>query len=555
MKTVRATTRKELLDEFDFPLEAQEDFKRDGEPARYASGHPKEWGTDNHTIDFAAALKGDSQRKRSSYHSAVSADGKLLAISANHERIVIYDIATRELRQVLEGTGRVAFRPLSSKNRAAGSAAEEGIESTRISAYTLISSISDEAFRGSNKEQNRLILWELDQSGRSVDEEEPIDPAAFATKAIDAILPELTAAHEWSKNFVDASDLHARFTHALGRVASDHRRRGNTVFEDASMGDFGSEPFSHDGTMLLYRTQNSSTQHGMREPEELPQVIVYDLDAGREVHRLSGHTDMIMWEAFSFNDQHIASVSWDSTMRMYSTSTGELLWTTPNSEGQCWSAAFSPDSSHIVWSCAGGREIHVHAIADGKLVSKFTGEYKDWCRCLAWNDDGEQIALCAGAYAYVWRPFDGPTGSIVQHFQLVNHRGLLRSIAGLGSVSWMDGGRLLGMQSSDGTKMVYDMHTNTKEMFKRPPGVDVGWLDFGLYELRRAEEDGEDQYLCVDEDGKVRFWTKSIAQPLPLTQARSEGTSATNHSSCEKKPAVNDGEGWVESGAAIWTAE
>jgi WD40 repeat protein len=545
MRTARATTRKELLEEFEFPLEAEEEFKRDGEPARYATGHPKEWGTEQEIIDFAAVIKGDSERTRSTYHSALSADGKLLAISSNHESIVIYDIASKELRQVLEGTGRIAFRPFSSKNQEAGSAAGEEVDSTRVPAYTLISSISDEGFRG--KDRNRLILWDLDQSGRSFDEEEPIDPSAFATKAIDAILPELAAAHEWSKDFVNTSTLHASFTHALGKVASDHRRRGNTVFEDASTGGFGSEPFSHDGTMLLYRSQNGSTQHGMREPEKLPQVVVYDLDAGREVHRLSGHADAIMWEAFSSNNQYIASVSWDGTMRMYSASIGDLLWTTPNSGGQCWSAAFSPDSKHIVWSCANGREIHVHAVADGKLVSKFTGVFQDWCRCLAWNPDGEQIALCAGAYAYVWRPFNGPTGSIVQHFQLANRRGLLRSIAGLGSVSWMDGGRLLGVQSSEGTKMVYDLHTNAKEMFKRPPGVDVGWLDFGLYELPRPEEDGEDGYLCVDEDGKVRFWPRIIAQSLPPIQAQSEGTSAQN--------VLDDGDEWVERGAAIWTAE
>lgn len=118
-------------------------------------------------------------------------------------------------------------------------------------------------------------------------------------------------------------------------------------------------------------------QRSMREPGDLPQVVVYDIDTGKEVHHLSGHTDAIMWTSFSLDDQYIASVSWDGTMRMYSASTAELLWVTENSGGQSWSAAFSPDTKHIVWSSSGGRVTKLHDISDGKLIFNFPEEHID----------------------------------------------------------------------------------------------------------------------------------------------------------------------------------
>jgi WD40 repeat protein len=79
----------------------------------------------------------------------------------------------------------------------------------------------------------------------------------------------------------------------------------------------------------------------MRTSQNLPAVVIYDLEAGVEIHRLTGHTDAIMWSAISPNKERVATVSWDGTLRMYSVSTGALMWVTENSGGQSWAGAFS----------------------------------------------------------------------------------------------------------------------------------------------------------------------------------------------------------------------
>jgi WD40 repeat protein len=380
MSTVVCRTRDDFLKDYTFPTTPARDFERNGIPAAYASGHPwpANWFSFSEAFDFDETTKEHDKRSHRSFHGALSSDRKLLAVSSNRERIVIYDVATKELRATLEGSGRIAFRPVQ--------------DPVQNNGYTLISSISDLEARGAVS-QNRLILWDLDQHGRLLDEEEPIDTAKFAQQAIDAILPDLVSEHEWTKEFAQASSLHADIEKALGRVAADHRRRHHTILNNARIGSFSSSIFSDDGRLLLYHGENGTTQHGMREAEKLPRVVVYDMDAGKEVHRLCGHTDAIMWSAMSPDHQHVASVSWDGTLRVYSADTGNLEWVTDDSGSQSWTGAFTPDSKYIIWSSKGGRVIQVHDVSNGRKVCTFNEEPDDWCRQFAWDPTGEKVAF------------------------------------------------------------------------------------------------------------------------------------------------------------------
>lgn len=488
------TSRTEFLKEYSFPTTFHRDFERDGFPAQFASGHPypPSWYSLTEAIDFSEATDQQDKRSDKSFHSALSSDQKYLAISLSHERMVIYDIASKELRATLEGSGRIAFRPVADP-------VQKG--------YTLISSISDTEARGALS-SNRLILWDLDQHGRLLVEEESIDTATLAAQAIDAILPHLISEHEWTKDFAQSSALHADFEKALSRVAADHRRRHHTILENARLASFGSSAFSEDGRLLLYHGENGTTQHGMREPDKLPRVVIYDIDAGKEVHRLCGHTDAIMWSAISPDNQHVASVSWDGTMRMFSAISGDLEWVTDDSGGQSWAGAFTPISEHIIWSSKGGRVIKVHAVSDGQLLCTFKEEVDDWCRSFAWDPAGEAVAFSARKHAFVWRPFDGPDGTITQHFVLDEDKSW-RNMSSISTLNWMENGEVLALQFSEGSKLVYNMRTNSKELFIRPKGVGVAHVGFGFYGVLSGP-DLPDFYLSVDGDGKVRYCRTSV---------------------------------------------
>lgn len=562
-------TQQDFLKGYSFPDDPVHDFELDGQSAQYAAGHPKEWGLDIESLDFGIDGKRDGQPTLMGYHSALSPDKKLLAISCSTERILIYDIASKELRQVLDGAGYLAFRPFVNTEESTEDVRKDVDKLHGKPSYTIVSSITDEASRGGD-EENKLILWDLDQHGRLLDEEEPIDPAAFAKKAIEAIIPELTTNHEWTKEFIAASTLHADFAKALSQVAADHRRRHNVVLENATIGSFKSTAFSSDGKWLLYRSKNSSTQDGQREPENLPQVVIYDVDAGKEVHRLSGHTDAIMWSAISPDNQYAASVSWDGTLRMYLTSTGEVAWVTGDSGGQSWAGSFSPDSKFIIWSSKGGSLIRVHDVTDGRRVSRFHGTLTSWCRSLEWHPNRYEVAFCAGTHVYVWNVFNGSEGlgTISQHFAMDNDQDGF-SMVSIDNVGWMDDGRLLYLEISDGTKLVYDMQTNAKELFRRPRGgVGTAWVENGFHGLLQ-ENGGEDYYLSVDGDGKARYWRTSVAaypswweketavvapekKPFPET---GKYVKITKEATKETPKHEHGRDAWVEKGAKLWTAE
>ncbi|KAL1797163.1 hypothetical protein ACET3X_003769 [Alternaria dauci] len=500
-------SRKDFMREFVFPDEPAQDFERAGIAAQYASGHPKNWSQTNDILDFSADLREDSDNTYRNYYTALSSDKKLLAISTDAERILVYDLASRELCEVLEGSGSVTFRPSDTNEESVAGVGQGMGVGTPRPGYTLVSSISHDAPRRA-RSANQLILWDLDQNGRILDKEEPIDPAALATKAIDAIAPDLAASHEWTREFIDASALHTEFMKSLSQVAADHRRRHNTIIDNATLGNFGSVSFSADGKLLLYHSKNGSTQQGMREPDDLPVVVIYDLEAGTEIHRLTGHTDAIMWSAISPDKEHVASVSWDGTLRMYSVSTGTLMWVTENSGGQSWAGAFSPDSKLIVWSSKGGQVVQVHAVSDGQKMATMQENFSHWCRSLTWHPTRPEIALCVGGDAYVWDPSDGPNGKVLQHYKVENGKGLM-GMSGIQDVQWMDQGRLLGLESSDGSVILYDTHNNAKELFRRPAGTMAGFVQGGLYGIIKDREEHE-VYVIVGGDEKVRFFRTSV---------------------------------------------
>ncbi|KAF2439500.1 YVTN repeat-like/Quino protein amine dehydrogenase [Karstenula rhodostoma CBS 690.94] len=587
----RSHTQKDFLLGYEFPLHPLQDFALNGTLASHAPEHPKEWGQEKDGFDFwkdfeqhfgSKSPKGDGESVHRSIAAAVSPDSKLLAISSAYPRegILIYDVVTKELRQVLEGCGTLAFKPPAAKYNVETEGQAATADAGGKPAYTLISNISTSEPRP--QPYTGLILWELDHNGRLFVEEEPIDPAAIATKAIEAIVPELESEHEWTRAFVDASSLHADFVRALEKTSVDHRRRNNTVIQDAQIPSFVQSPFSCDGHSMVYVTNNRTTQHGMRDPEDLPHVVVYDVDAGREVHHFSGHTDMVAWFGFSPDGRHVASVSWDGTLRMSSIETRGVEWATESSGGQSWSGAFSPDSKHVIWSSRSGKEIKVHEVADGKVLSIFPETVANWCRYFSWHPTEPQVALCADKTVYVWRPFDGPEGVVVQRM-VIDGGDRFPRMAQIQNASWMEDGRLLALGISDRTTLVYDTLTNAKEVFKRQRGVDAAHIRSGFFELPKGEE-GKSAYLSVDGDGKVRYWDRSVA-PLPDAQSERESPVEASWSESRseqgretpkngkyvavwskireqiggtrkgKETSDQEREAWAQQGTSIWTAE
>ncbi|KAF2794321.1 WD40 repeat-like protein [Melanomma pulvis-pyrius CBS 109.77] len=562
-------SRNDFLGEYEFPLKPKHDFKLNGYSAFWASDHPAQWGRETDSIKLPNIGVDGADRSNLSFTSAISGDSKLLAVSLDNAHILIYHIESGELRQELDGTGKMAFAPSPPKKSGEGGNVEVN-EPGSPAAYTLVSGVADAGDQ--NTGTSRLVVWELDKHGRLLDEEEPVDASAFATKAIESITAQLKVGHEWSQSFIESSTLHADFERALEKVAANHRRRHNTTIDDATLASFGESPFSSDGSLMLYLPQNRYYENDgvTKRP---PSVVVWDIKASKVLLRLSDyHTDVIMWTSFSPDNKWIATVSWDGTMRMHSMEPGAFTWVTPNSGGQAWTAAFTPDSKHIVWSSANGGTIQVHDVSDGRLVSTFQKPFSEWCRCLKWHPDGQQLAFCAGLVVYIWRPFDSPNGTITQHFELEYDE--WHGFGHIEAVEWFEHGRKLALMSSEGSALVWDGPTNLKELFRRNKGAQVAWTGGIFYHISDEGRNVGSMYLSVDGDGKLRYWKKLLSKParswwdklessLPKREFPETGkyvkiTKPVKAKEAKEVTDVKDKptrDAWAEKGAELWTAE
>lgn len=74
----------------------------------------------------------------------------------------------------------------------------------------------------------------------------------------------------------------------------------------------------------------------------------------------------------------------------------------------------------------------------------------------------------------------------------------------------MKAGQLLALEFSDGTKLIYNMETNKQEVFLRPKGMASAYIEQGMYGILK-DEVGQEFYLSVDGDGKVRYWWRNTA--------------------------------------------
>lgn len=512
LTTVKAATTYDSYGtstkEWIFPLRPLHDFELDGEEAHYAPGHPRQWGDETHYLKFRDAIRdGKPETPFAGYYAAVSPDHKLLAIASTRERIVIYNIETQELCQLLDGAGPLIFRPLTNK---VGVNAEGKLESS-TPAYVLVCNTADEGMRHAIK--NSIAFWELDEKGRRLDQnldpEEPVDASSFAKQAIEAILPDLALKHEWTRDFVEASSLHADFAKALSDVASTHRRPHNVTFFDSEFGRYGSTSFSRDGSIFLYHKNNQRFGLGIHAINDPPCVVVMDLLKDKELYRLQAQTPAIWWSAISPDSKHIASITMEGLLQIYSVETGELLWTiagTPNAF-QVWSGAFSADSKHIARNLR--HDVLVYEVGSGKCVASVSITGTDYapCRSMAWHPDGQQIAFCGGMRAYVWRPFEGAQGKITQHFQSADD--WESYVPRLMTVGWLDHGSLLHLNFLDGTNLIYDTQENTKELFMHPKGATTGWVENG-FQADIKIFGVQEGYISVDHDGMARYWSSGI---------------------------------------------
>jgi WD40 repeat protein len=207
---------------------------------------------------------------------------------------------------------------------------------------------------------------------------------------------------------------------------------------------------------------------------EIPNASVQAWRALNEVaftygtrHVLTGHTSMVTDVALSPNQQLLASVSRDRSLRIWNTQTGDLLHTLIGHRGDVQTVVFSPDSRYIA---SGGLDFEVVLwdLQPGVEKQRFIGHTANVLD-VNFSPDGQHLVTASrDSSAILW---DVNTGRVVRRYE--GHTTSVQSA----EIS-PDGAHLV-TASGDGEIILWDIETG--EILRRIKGYTtaINDVDFG----------------------------------------------------------------------------
>ena len=283
---------------------------------------------------------------------------------------------------------------------------------------------------------------------------------------------------------------------------------------NGSLPSLASSIWSADGNRMIYIAHPEPTRHATtpQPASELPQVVILDLLTDREVCRLLGHQDAIMWASWSPDSTTIATASWDHTYGLWDAQSGIRKHTIGPTPGQNWCGAFLGDGIHVLLSgTAVGtttpEKVGIYNIETGAIVvglQPSEGIQLDRrLRDFAVRPSGELVVLSNGRSLLAWEPFE-PERHVQVLLALHPSQDLTVSgFGGLQNLKFVDRGRKLVAQCEDQTIFAWDPEKQWKWRFQRPRGraVDDGYGTDVLY-VRRQES----EWLLSMGENRVRLW-------------------------------------------------
>lgn len=201
-------------------------------------------------------------------------------------------------------------------------------------------------------------------------------------------------------------------------------------------------------------------------------VKLWTLPAGT-LQTLSGHTDWVVGCAFSPNGNTFATASFDTTIKVWSSS-GALIktFTTPDQQ-RC--VVYSPDGSMLA-SAGGDNMVTVRKTSDWSVVYTLQG-HSDSIYSIAWSPNGAYIGT--GSYdqtAKVWNMSDGSL-----RFSVGNNNGNIYGVAfspdsSTFAVATGEGNTIKLVRTSDGAVThTYNSNTPNVQCIAYSPQGTIGY--------------------------------------------------------------------------------
>jgi WD40 repeat protein len=252
----------------------------------------------------------------------------------------------------------------------------------------------------------------------------------------------------------------------------------------------GSVAFSPDG----HRIASGSYDHTVR---------MWDTATGQPVGPpITDHTGPVYSVAFSPDGHLIVSGSQDKTVRVWDTATRKPVGQPLTGHTDAvWSVAFSPDGHRIV-SGSGDKTVRVWDVATGQPIGAPLTGHAEAVSSVAFSPDGKRIA--SGGADKTVRVWDAVTGQPVGQ-PLTCHTDMVSSVA------FSPDGKRIASGGADHTVRVWDAATG------QPVGAPLTGHTGGVTSVAFSP-DGK-RIASGGYDNTVRVWDAATGQPVgqPLT--------------------------------------
>ncbi|KAF3768208.1 hypothetical protein M406DRAFT_51956, partial [Cryphonectria parasitica EP155] len=258
---------------------------------------------------------------------------------------------------------------------------------------------------------------------------------------------------------------------------------------------------------LIFSPNNSLTKQLFQkeEPAWIKTMPMIEDDWSPCLQTLEGHSSEVSSVAFSGDSQQIASGSYDATVRIWDTRTGQCLQTLEGHSSEVSSVAFSGDSQQIA-SGSHDTTVRIWDTRTGQCLQTLEG-HSDWVSSVAFSGDSQRIA--SGSHDATVRIWDTRTEQCLQ--TLEGHSNAVSSVAFSGDSQQIASG------SHDTTVRIWD--TRTGQCLQTLEGHS-DWV------LSVAFSGDSQRIASGSHDATVRIWDTRTGQCLQTLEGHSDWVSS-----------------------------
>ena len=240
---------------------------------------------------------------------------------------------------------------------------------------------------------------------------------------------------------------------------------------------------------------------------ELDQIVtsMSSVPWGHSIETLTGHTESVLYAAFSPDGTRILTASDDNTARIWDATTGQAIETLTGHTQLVSHAVFSPDGTRIV-TASEDNTARIWDAITGQAIETLTG-HTGLVRHATFSPDGTRIVTASSDNtARIWDATTGqPIETLTGHTETVNHAAV----------------------SPDGTRIVTASQDKTARIWDATTGQAIGTLTGDTKTVNHAafSPDGT-RILTASDDNTARIWDATTGQPIETLTGH---TKTVNH--------------------------